>query len=308
MLTSARQKQPVVAFGTGQTFGVDRRANLHARRRLVCSCCQRGDVTFGDDRPFDTGDGGRQLGYSPVLPATCVVGSFLHFVRSRRQKLNRTVSMGLVTGVALMTSTWMSTAATGALIQNLPSGISIRPFGVPDSQTYGQVFTAPITGTLTSFTLHLDGAVGALHGAVGRWNGSAAFGFGFGESANLYTSGTVASTSAGPYTFTPNIGVLAGQQYVAYLSVFGEPATSSTSMPLGSNTPGVDYFVWNNSSNPQNNPTWNYFANFGDALFSASITPVPEPSSIVLLGLGAGIVGVAAVRRRARAIMSGPTE
>jgi len=55
-------------------------------------------------------------------------------------------------------------------LDNSPANGSISSFGVPDSQTYGQVFTAPVTGTLTSFTLWLDGGVGQLQGGVGNWN------------------------------------------------------------------------------------------------------------------------------------------
>lgn len=142
-----------------------------------------------------------------------------------------------------------SSAFASIMIQNVPTGGSISSFGAPDSMTYGQVFTAPITGTLDSFTLWLNGGVGALHGAVGTWNGTPTFGLGFGEASNLYTSASVASIGAGSYTFAPGVSVTAGNRYVAYLSVFGEPgAFTNTSMPLGVNSPGIDYFVWNNST------------------------------------------------------------
>jgi hypothetical protein len=39
---------------------------------------------------------------------------------------------------------------------------------------------------------------------------------------NLYTSADVASTGAQSFTFSPDIAVTAGVQYVAYLSVFGD--------------------------------------------------------------------------------------
>ena len=192
-----------------------------------------------------------------------------------------------------------SSSYAAVILQNAPTGGSISTFGVPDSMTYGQVFTAPVTGTLDSFTLYLDGGVGALHGAVGVWNGTSTFGFGFGESSNLYTSASVPSLGGGPYTFSPNVNVVAGQQYVAYISVFGEPlANATTSMPLGTNVSGIDYFVWNNSSNPQNNPSWNYFADFGDAQFSATFSEAPEPSSLAIFGIGACLAGVWAARRR----------
>ncbi len=181
-----------------------------------------------------------------------------------------------------------SSVSASVVLSNTPSGGSIAAFGTPDTITYGQVFTAPVTGTLDSFTLWLNGGVGALHGAVGLWNGTPTHGFNFGESTNLYTSASVASTSAGPYTFAPGISVTAGTLYVAYLSVFGEAnAVTTTSMPLAINAPGIDYFVWNNATDPQNNPAWNYFFDAGDVLFRAEFTPgsvVPEPTSMAVFG------------------------
>ncbi len=209
------------------------------------------------------------------------------------------------TVLSLITLLILNSTASAIVLQNTPTGGSISAFGVPDSQTYGQVFTAPITGTLDSFTLYLNGGVGALKGGVGLWNGTAAHGFGFGESLNLYTSPNVASLSAGAYTFTPGINVVAGQRYVAYLSTFGVPgANSATSMPLGTNAPGIEYFVWNNTSNPANNPSWNYFFNAGDALFQASFSPVvPEPTSLAIVGCLSGVgVVVQLVRRRSKVV------
>jgi hypothetical protein len=47
-------------------------------------------------------------------------------------------------------------------------------------------------------------------------------------------------------------------------------------MPLGDNSdPNINYFVWNNTADPRNNPSWNYFFDAGDALFSASSAPAP---------------------------------
>ena len=191
--------------------------------------------------------------------------------------------------------------AANTTISNTASGGSVAPFGVPNTQTYGQVFTAPVTGTLTSFTLYLNGGVGALFGGVGTWNGTAGHGFGFGSPSNLYQSADVASSSAGAYTFAPNVSVTAGSLYVAYLSAFGvSGANSSTSMPLGDNSDAnINYFVWNNSSDPRNNASWNYFVNFGDAQFNATFNAVPEPSSWVMLIAGFGMVGFAARRRSA---------
>jgi len=204
----------------------------------------------------------------------------------------------------------LAPAANAAVVlSNSPTGNNISSFGNPDSQTYGQVFTAPITGVLTSFTLSLNGGVGALYGAVGTWNGTAAHGLGFGSPVTLFKSGDTPSSSAVAVTFSPNIAVTAGELYVAYLSTFGVAgASGTTSMPLGTGEPGVNYFVWNNSSDgtgtgPDGNPSWNYFNNFGNAQFSATFdvaSAAPEPGTWLMMIVGFGLVGAGMRRKRAK--------
>lgn len=195
-----------------------------------------------------------------------------------------------------------SRAYAGIIISNSPNGSQLTLFGSPDTKTYGQAFTAPVTGTLDSFTLWLFGGVGALHGAVGNWNGTPEFGFGFGESSNLYTSAGVASAGPGPCTFTPNVSVIAGNQYVAYLSVYGESgANSTTGMERGTAAPYINYLVWNNLSDPKNNRNWNYFQDFGRFRFEAHFSAVPEPSTYAMAIAGLACGGFSVWRRRRRA-------
>lgn len=200
--------------------------------------------------------------------------------------------------------------AGAATISNGPANGNIGTFGnAPRTPTYGQVFTAPITGTLTSFTLSLNGGVGALVGAVGTWNGTAAYGAGFGSPTTLYNSGRVVATTAGPYTFAPNIAVTAGERYVAFLTTWGVAgATGFTSMPrVTVDTPGINYFVWNNGGSPFGDASWNYFANFGDVLFSATFTPpatVPLPPAVLLLL--AALAGLGALAKTRKKAMSEP--
>ncbi len=202
--------------------------------------------------------------------------------------------------ILLSASALAAPAMAGVTLSNVGTGSDISSFGAGGgSIAYGQVFTAPITGTLTSFTLSLNGGVGGLYGAVGTWNGTSAFGTGFGSPTLLYKTADVASTGAADYTFSPNINVTAGSRYVAYLSVFGvSSVNATTSMPLGTSPTGIEYFVWNNDTNPDGNASWNYFADFGDAKFSATFGAVPEPASWAMLIAGFGLTGAAMRRRR----------
>lgn len=206
----------------------------------------------------------------------------------------------LALSLAVATATLFSAAANATTIANSPTGGSIGSFGSPDTLTYGQVFEAPVTGTLTSFTLYLNGGVGELQGAVGTWNGTASHGFGFGSPNTLFTSGVINAVSGGAYTFSTSVSVTAGNLYVAFLSAYGLSATGSTTMPLGDDLPGASYFVWNNTTSPYGNASWNYFFNAGDAQFSATFVPsapVPVPAALPLMLLALGGLGVAARRR-----------
>ena len=46
-------------------------------------------------------------------------------------------------------------AMASTTIANTDSGGNVGSFGRPDTQTYGQVFRAPVTGVLSSFTFWL---------------------------------------------------------------------------------------------------------------------------------------------------------
>lgn len=206
---------------------------------------------------------------------------------------------------AILALSGQALAATSS-IGNAPTGDTIAEFGFPDSQTYGQVFTAPVTDIMTSFTLRLGSGLNAnMVGVLGTWNGTAAWGEGFGSPSTLYTSPQVSTTGGGAFTFTPNIAVTAGTRYVAYITIFGQQGSGDTVMPLGDDgDPFLDYFVWHNETNPYGNPSWNYFFDAGDAHFTATFGDgvVPEPQSWAMLIAGFALVGAAARRRRAAVI------
>ena len=167
---------------------------------------------------------------------------------------------------------------------------SVFPFGLPNSMTYGEVFTAPVTGMLTSFTMPTiyspfngypdsGGGVGDLRGAVGTWDGPSTIGLGYGSPTTLYLSGFTPSPGAGDYTFSPDVPVIAGQEYVVFLTVYGDPfAAGSAAMPTNSNTvPGIDYFVYNQTSNPFGNASWDYALLPGLNVADFSLTFATQP-------------------------------
>jgi hypothetical protein len=213
-------------------------------------------------------------------------------------------------GAAALAMTAGAMAGQATTITNGPDGELQSSFGYDDSQTYGEVFAAPEGGKLNSFTMYLSGPIGGqLYGGVAEWNGTDAFGLHFGAGSTLFESAAVNANHGGAYTFAPNVDVLAGHLYVAYLSVFGLDHTGQgkTSMPLAGDDVIADgeyfkYFVWNNESGDGHGPhddSWNYFFNAGNARLDATFNSVPEPATWAMMIAGFGLAGAALRRRRA---------
>jgi hypothetical protein len=100
-------------------------------------------------------------------------------------------SAGIVAALCACLSTHSAFAITiGTGLADLNNLV----FNTSPTTTYGELFTAPITGTLSSFTIDLRSPIGNLIGGVGVWSGS-------GVSSILYTSPVTASAVVN--TFTP---------------------------------------------------------------------------------------------------------
>jgi hypothetical protein len=180
---------------------------------------------------------------------------------------------------------------------------SIGTFGIPDTQTYGQVITTPSgTTALKSFTFYLNlPNTLAFNGEVYAWDGFKATG------GSLYESGTMSGSGSGqfdPVTFTPGGLVLkSGQQYVLFASSSrqntGHSGSGTWAQPQSQDVYSGGGFVFlNNGNNPalwtSQNWTQNYLGPGSDLTFKAVFTDPPtnpEPSSVALLAIGlAGLI------------------
>ena len=175
-------------------------------------------------------------------------------------------------------------------------------FGMPNSQTYGQVINVPLIDThLASFQFEMNlPASISFRGEVYAWDGSKASGSSLFQSAPTSTAGT------GMQLITFNTGALplvAGQQYVIFATasfdnvghsgmgswgtVTTDPYANGTFVFLNN---GTDTSLWTTQN-------WTVLNPGTDLAFTATFT-TPEPATLGLLG--ASLVALGIVRRRRR--------
>jgi hypothetical protein len=213
--------------------------------------------------------------------------------------------------LAALSALAFASAAQAANIDTTgTTNTTVQPFGAPDTATYGQSFTVAAGDTqLTSFSMFLNGTGASLtfRGYLAAWDGAKA-------TSLLYTSAdTTISSGAGnqEFTFTPNIAVTPGSQYIAFLSISqlaAQPASTYT-MPirfgLSDILPGGGFFFQNNGTDFAslfaNN--WSGFGESNDVAFKATFAAVPEPATWAMMIGGFGLAGMAA-RRRAKATVT----
>jgi len=209
-----------------------------------------------------------------------------------------TLAFGALAGLSAIAPAYADTI-------DYPGDGQFERFWGPDSdgnQSYGETFTAPQSVLDDySFTLFSESPFPFVS-QVYAFDGTGPSG------SPLYTSGTLETTGSPLlYSFTTDINLIAGDQYIAFVTnqPFGVSLGAAT-------TPGsgLGYMEVNDFSDPgfgfsEGDPSidTNWFclqpscgvraafnADFSDA------TSVPEP--ITLSIFGAGLAGVAAVRRR----------
>ncbi|MCB5190090.1 PEP-CTERM sorting domain-containing protein [Methylobacillus arboreus] len=176
----------------------------------------------------------------------------------------------------------------------------VSPFGTPDTATYGQTISiGEQAQVLESFSFILTDLNAAFTVEVGTWTGSRV-----GEI--IYQSDPFRFSASSEYTEItayPSVNLEANSQYVLYFTTSGiqDGVTSTNEWGFA---PDTAYeggtFVYLNNGNDRSQLTgtdWNTTLG-GDLAFTATLAPVPEPSTYGLLLAGLGLIGFAARRTR----------
>ncbi len=205
---------------------------------------------------------------------------------------------------------WSRTAAADAItISTIPAdGLGhelVGNFGEPNAATVGQTFIAPAAGQLERFTFYLfhdtDTGPARFKAYVSAWDGEKPTG------PLLYTSGEQQLTTphvATPVTFdTRGVPMTPGLSYVAFLSASGlfDGVPDITSLfILGDTYAGGGHVALGNGNDFSQvfARSWSGLSP-RDVAFTAKFSAVPEPSTMVLLGIGLA-AAASARRRRAR--------
>jgi hypothetical protein len=182
----------------------------------------------------------------------------------------------------------------------------ISAFGIPNTQTYGQVVTIPSgAGPVTSFSFEMNVSTTlAFRGEIYAWDGAKATG------ASLFESAVTSSPAAGFQLITFNTGVggiaLPAGTYVFFASSSQDNSGHSGSGSWGSigNLYGGGFFVYMNNGTDTSQWTstaWTTISN-SDLAFSVNFTDPSVPTLsewalILLFGL-LGLTGLFVIKRK----------
>jgi hypothetical protein len=203
------------------------------------------------------------------------------------------VSAALVFGMAV-------SAHAGVTYTSVSNGGYLFPLGVPDTTTYGEIFTVPAAGAtrLDSFSFFLKGNLARAYGGVAAWTGS-------GTGSALFKSDYFSASFNDFTEVTINTGgtdLVAGGRYIVYFSTYGVQNSGRDYMQTGRGSP-IDYGLAFDNANggSPNHVDWtgsqgDISQHFAGSMRFSDAAKVPEPASIGLLGLG--LIGMGVLRRR----------
>jgi hypothetical protein len=183
----------------------------------------------------------------------------------------------------------------------------ISTFGIPNTQTYGQLVTVPNTaGPLESFSFELNvPSTLAFRGEVYAWDGSKATG------PSLFESPVTSTSGSGFQKITFNTGGLSltpGNVYVLFATSSLDNAGHSGSGTWGSLTnntayPGGQFVFINNGTNTAQWTTTNWSSISQDLAFEAVFTPTASIPTLsgwgaLLLSVGLALAAMFYLTRR----------
>ncbi len=203
---------------------------------------------------------------------------------------NILVSLGMFALInTAQASIYTNVAATFDLINHL---------GAPDSTSYGQHFIAPSDSLLQDFTFYAsEGERGNVSLVIAQWDGQKAVGSELFRQSNIFYD--TGSQSLGANNI--NLSLTSGDQYIAYLTTANQTSPMANVFMKGSNnsgglSSGFSYLNSNGADPLSSTTAWSNYS-VPNLMYTASFTtPVPEPETYALLGMG--LIVLLASRRK----------